>query len=438
MEQTNSNLTEYKRKSKRVFTLVIILTVIISFACGFFVNALVQGRTRRNLNSVISLIEEHGIFVTKNIRDEDLTDDEMLDLIVKTLLSSDKYARYYGKQEYQALKSQNNGNYSNFGFSVSQSLKVYSVVGNSPAEKSGLRVGDKIVSISKDGEQATVIDEYGTLTSVLEESQNASVFTITAERGEEQKTFTVKKAEYVASYVKYFDDEKSVNLLTDGKSAKVLDYDNTENFNLPSDTAMIVLQEFMGDADIQFGGAIEYMKSRGKTKLILDLRGNGGGRLDVLCDIAGYLVKNCGTKNSPIVYSQAKNSQETYYTSFNKYYDGLQKTVVLCDGNTASASECLIGAMLYYGKEELDGNFSIDDVVASKDASGHAGTYGKGIMQTTYELASGDAVKFTTAKIFQPDKTTCIQDVGIVPENPLNAVDDADAVKRAIEIVSRK
>lgn len=438
MEQTNSNLTAYKRKSKRVFVLVIILTVIVSFACGYFVNTLVQGRTRRNLNAVVSLIEEKGIFVTKNIQGEDLSDDEMLDLIVKTLLASDKYAKYYGKEEYQALKSKNNGNYSNFGFTILQSLEVYSVVGNSPAENSGMRVGDKIVSIAKDDQSVTAIEDFSVLNRVLEDSQNASVLTVTVNRNGEQKSFRMEKTEYVASYVKYFDDEKSVNLLTDGKSAKVSDYDNTENFNLPSDTAMIVLQEFMGDADVQFGGAIEYMQSRGKTKLILDLRGNGGGRLDILCNIAGYLVKNGGKKNSPIVYSQAKNSEETYYTSFNKYYDGLQKTVVLCDENTASASECLIGAMLFYGKEELDGNFSIDDVVASKDSSGHAGTYGKGIMQTTYELMSGDAVKFTTAKIYQPDKTTCIQDVGIVPENPLNAVDDGDAIKRAIEIVSRK
>ena len=189
----------------------------------------------------------------------------------------------------------------------------------------------------------------------------------------------------------------------------------------------------MGDADTQFGGALDLMKTKGKTKLILDLRGNGGGRVDVLCKIAGYLIYNGGQRKNPIAFSQAKQSQDIYYTNFNKYNVQIKKTVVLADKNTASASECLIGAMLFYGKPQIDGNFSMDNLVISKDAKGNATTYGKGIMQTTFRLYSGEAIKFTTAKLYQPDYETCIQGVGITTTE-INQVEDFNAINRAIEI----
>lgn len=434
----NHTSTANKRKSRIITSIVITLAVIISFVCGYFFNTLIQGKARRNLNSVLDLIENKGIFVTLNDNGEELTDDELLKLIVDTLLNEDEYARYYSKEEYSALKQQNQGSYSGYGINfLTGSTTIYSVTGNSPAEYAGLREGDVLVSAKVGENQPTEFADYLAMNEFFNQNAQASEMVFNVMRLGEIKSFTVVKSDYVASYIKYFDSTEAYNFYTsNNKKAERRAYVSTEQYNLPQDTVLIKISEFMGDADIQFGSAIEYMKEQGKTKLILDLRGNGGGKMDVLCKIAGYLIYNGGKSSSPIVYSYGKKSSETFHATFNKYYTDLRQTVVLCDENTASASECLIGAMLYYGQEEKDGNFPIDNLVVCKNSQGEARTYGKGIMQTTYELYSGEAVKFTTAKIYQPDNVTCIHGVGLRPSNELNAVDKSEAVKRALEILN--
>ena len=81
---------------------------------------------------------------------------------------------------------------------------------------------------------------------------------------------------------------------------------------------------------------------------------------------------------------------------------------VLANENTASASECLLGVLVHY-KELLK---SESDVILEKNAQNQYKTYGKGIMQTTYKLLSGGALKLTTAKIYWPDYKSSIHGVG--------------------------
>ena len=85
--------------------------------------------------------------------------------------------------------------------------------------------------------------------------------------------------------------------------------------------------------------------------------------------------------------------------------------------------------MLYYGER-----FNMDRLIIEKNADGVAKTYGKGIMQTTYELIGGGAFKLTTAQIMWPDNKTCIHKKGIIA-NQENAVEPSDAISRAIAVL---
>ena len=110
--------------------------------------------------------------------------------------------------------------------------------------------------------------------------------------------------------------------------------------------------------------------------------------------------------------------------------------VVLANGGSASATECLIGAMISYGT--LDYNHL---VITKQGEEENAKTFGKGIMQTTFVSTSGTATKLTTAYIFWPDKTTCIHDKGIVAlkENSVSENENVfidNALLRAIEILN--
>ena len=79
---------------------------------------------------------------------------------------------------------------------------------------------------------------------------------------------------------------------------------------------------------------------------------------------------------------------------------------------------------------------SREDIVIEKNSKGVAKTYGKGIMQTTYQLLSGGAFKLTTAKIYWPDKTTSIHGVGVIADGE-NAVSSENALDRAIYLISK-
>ena len=102
---------------------------------------------------------------------------------------------------------------------------------------------------------------------------------------------------------------------------------------------------------------------------------------------------------------------------------------VIANEFSASASECLIGAMAYYG-----GAFSLDKLVIERGATGKETTYGKGIMQTTYLLKDNSALKLTTAKVLWPNGSTCIHGTGISPTKN-NVTDINGAISMAISVL---
>ena len=172
------------------------------------------------------------------------------------------------------------------------------------------------------------------------------------------------------------------------------------------------------------------MRTRGKSKLILDLRDNGGGFMDILSAISSYLVYG-ENKNALVSYAVHKNGgTESFYTAGDNFNRDITSIAVMANINTASASEALIGAMLYYGRA-----FDTTKLVIEKNSQGVARTYGKGIMQSTFQFLEGDAIKLTTAYVYQPDKTTCIQGKGIVVTGE-NAVEKAGALESSLPCLS--
>ena len=153
--------------------------------------------------------------------------------------------------------------------------------------------------------------------------------------------------------------------------------------------------------------------------------------MDVLTDVASCLIYNNGEKNTAVARTESKTGSETYSFKKSNFYENIEEIAVLANSDTASASECLIGAMLTYGDR-----FSKDNLIIEKNADGVARTYGKGIMQTTYWLLKGGAFKLTTARVLWPDKTTCIHGVGIIAEGANATEKGNSAILRAVEVLS--
>jgi carboxyl-terminal processing protease len=166
--------------------------------------------------------------------------------------------------------------------------------------------------------------------------------------------------------------------------------------------------------------ALALFKEEGKKNLVLDLRGNGGGNLDIMQEIASYFCKNAKS-NTPLVavadYGEKRERFDATGNVYKKYFAEDSRICVLADVGTASASEALMGAMLDYG------TITYGDICLT-ETRGIARTYGKGIMQTTYimDVFKQDALKLTTATIRWPISNICIHNRGILREDGTKSV----------------
>ena len=200
---------------------------------------------------------------------------------------------------------------------------------------------------------------------------------------------------------------------------------NAYYYSYTDDTAIIRMTEFSFEADEDFADCVSQFIRDGKKKLILDLRDNGGGQLTSLEYVAQYLLNNptasqlpimnlisnegYGKEMSSIITSSATNPlNENLPLAFpiGKFVSGFE-VVVLTNGNTASASEGLIGALQYYNNTPIVGST----------------TYGKGVAQRTFELSNKQTLYVTNGRYFIPTKgdsgalewTVTIHEKGFTP-----------------------
>ena len=420
------------KKSKIILGVVIAITLVISFTSGFFTHYFTMGRTNRLLGEITSIISNNAVDPDGN--ELDLSSENIAKTLVNGLLKNDDYAHYFSNTEYEEVINEGEGKFSGLGVSLyANEPIIYSVIGNSPAFKVGLKSNDKILRAKRTVEENFVsFSNTDQLISFIDSLERGEEIDLVVERYGQEFPFNLSKEYYIASYVEYFDSSSTLRFSSNygEKPEQSVSYDR-EPLGLDGDTAMIVFSAFEGNSASEIGQCMKYFYSQGKSKLILDLRGNGGGYMDCLIEVASYFINNHGKTKNLITRVQAKDGYAEYKTKDNNFDDRLKSIVVLADENTASASECLIGAMLYYG----DGNFSMDNLVVEYNSQReNYSTYGKGIMQTTYPLLNGGAIKLTTARLYQPDLVTCIHNKGITQTNPLNQA-NGNAISRALEIL---
>ena len=424
MSKANNDLQQNApTKRKKIWTYVIVaLVATICFLSGCLTMWLSLDKEVRTLITLKNRMDSSYVY---DISDEDFY-SAVFDGINQNLL--DKYSAYMTREEYEEMLAKSAGKRDGVGLEFSTKtpngddrLLIVRVTGNSPAERAGLFSGDEIVAYGKT--QETLIDNrsYTDFRAFVDGLQAGESLCLKVLRGDAYAYFTLTPAPYVENYVIYRTNATAYRF-TGGNALTFTQY-NEPLETLANDTAYIRLTQFNGSASEQFDRAMAQFKTDGKINLILDLRGNGGGYLDIMQRIAGYFCKNSDEMYPVVVTSKSKSGNvERYRANGNRFYDYFTKNsriCVLADGSTASASECLLGCMLDYGA------ISYKDICLSM-RGGVAKTYGKGIMQTTYQLSlfERDAVKLTTAKIYWPISGNCIHERGILPIDGTKTVEE--------------
>lgn len=315
---------------------------------------------------------------------EDVDDDVLTEGMYKGMLESlnDPYSVYYTKDEVKSLKQSSEGEYVGLGISVAQNnetkvITVTKVYDDSPAKDAGIEAGDTIYSINDN----VLTDE--TLDELLTD--------IKGEEGKEVR-MQLKRGEEIIDA-----DMKLREVLIDVVSYEMLE-DNI---------GYIIIDQFTGTSTEQVEEAINDLKSQGMERVIVDLRDNPGGQLECIQAILNYFLP----KDKLLLYSETKDGeQERYYTE----NDGLITDMPLCvlvNENSASASEVFAGVVKCYDRGKL---------VGTK-------TFGKGIMQSTFGLSDGTAIKLTIGKYYLPDDSN-IHGIGIEPDYEVKLPEDVTNV----------
>ena len=281
----------------------------------------------------------------------------------------DPYTCYYNAEEYKEMTSDWQGNYEGIGAYLKMDTETgYATIenfieGGSAKECGKIAVGDYIVAVN--GEEV-----YGMTLSEI----------VSLIRGPEGTDVTITLMGADGKYDVTLDRRK-------------IDTPTVEVSEKEDGIWYIQITEFDSITRPQFNEALQQAKDADMKGLIIDLRGTPGGNLDVVVDICEQLLPQ-----GLIVYTEDKYGKRVEYTSDGK--NEIQvPLVVLIDGNSASASEIMAGAIKDYG---------IGTLIGTK-------TYGKGIVQSIIPLGDGTAVKITTSKYFTP-KGNNIHKIGIEPD----------------------
>lgn len=293
---------------------------------------------------------------------EALTDDA----IVSILKELDPHSAYIPKKDVEKANEPLEGNFEGIGVTFqifNDTILVVSPVPGGPSDKAGIMAGDKIVRIN--GE-----DAFG---------KNVN-------------------NEYVAKHLRGKKGTKVTLGIKRGKSDDILDYDIVRDkiplnsiaaaFMLDDKIGYIKLDRFAKTSMNEFEESLDKLKALKMKSLVLDLRGNTGGYLNVAAELSNVFLK----KDMTIVFTEGEKSQKQLFNTDKngEFADG--KLVVLVDEGSASASEIVSGAVQDWDRGVLIGRR----------------TFGKGLVQRPFNMQDGSVIRLTTARYYTPTGR-CIQ-----------------------------
>jgi len=316
------------------------------------------------------------------------------------LMSLDPYSAFLEPEFKKELQIETKGEFEGVGMEITLKdgiVTVVSPIEDTPAWKAGIKEGDKIIEI--DGKSTKGM-------STMEAAQML--------RGKKGTKVTISVLREGVSNLMKFTLERDIIKI---KSVKSKIYD---------DIGYIRLTGFQENTTDDLRKTLKEFNGKNLKGLILDLRNNPGGLLNVAIEVSEMFLP----PNRLIVYTQGRNKKDTakFYSKEKPLWE--KPIVLLVNGGSASASEILFGA--------LKDNYQNFLSVGTK-------TFGKGSVQNLIPLSDGSAIKLTIARYYTP-KGVCIEGEGIVPdievklegEKPIIPTSDEDMqFKKALEEIKK-
>ena len=299
-------------------------------------------------------------------------EEKVTDAIINSYVSSlgDRYSVYRTKEEYNEYSSEMSGNYTGVGIVVTESddglILINDVLEGGSAHESGILAGDIITAV--DG---ILVAERGYRDSIDAISgEEGTTVTLTVNRDGESISFTLIRRKLT---------------------------ENSARYSLDGGIGYIKISSFKSNTDEQFIEAINYMEQNGAKGIIYDLRNNTGGYLSSVINALDYVAP----KGTTLASFSNNYDKDKVSTSSHAY---LIPSVVICNEMTASAGELFTA-----GIRDLAALGYFDATLVGTK------TFGKGIMQGTYNLTDGSSITLTVA-YYMPTSGQNYHNVGITPD----------------------
>lgn len=312
---------------------------------------------------------------------KELDDDALMDGAARGMMEAaeDRYTFYYTPEEMAEATEEAEGVYNGIGVLVSSDeygrLYVLRVFKGSPALEAGLRPTDIIVAVDGNEVGAANDMDMSAATKLIKSGAEGTEVMLTVLRGEEMLEIPVER--------------------------RRVSMNRVEAYILEGNIGYLELYDFQGDAVEGFAEALEYFEQNDCEGVIVDVRDNPGGYLDVVVDICDSLLPE-----GLIVYTEDRYG---YREEFRSDKDCNEiPMVVLVNENSASAAEIFAAALQDYGRGVVVGET----------------TYGKGIVQSVITFREdGAGMQLTTSSYFTPNGRS-IHEVGVTPDVEVQPAED--------------
>ena len=385
-------------KKKRNIIIIVLLLVVTNLLT-YTVTSYGYGRVTKDKFAKINFLED---YVRKNYL-YNVTDDQFTVGELKGVVAglNDPYSEYLTKEEWDNLSSSTLGKFYGIGVFITNQegdlITVISPIKDSPADRAGVKAGDKIIKIDgKDFSAAQTTDAMKAM-----RGDKGTDVKITVFRPSTGKTldFTITRDE--------IKEETVISKNLDG-------------------IGYIGITQFTSDTGKDFKKALNKLLGENIKSLIIDLRGNPGGVVDTAAEVADEILPE-----GVIVYAKNRDHQKVFEFKSDKNYTNIPLAVLINNGS-ASASEILVGAIRDYKRGTIIGEKS----------------FGKGIVQTAVKFPRGDGIKLTTSEYFSP-KGINIHKKGINPDIEVKLPPDIKGIgvehlnedtqlQKAIEVLKNK
>lgn len=355
---------------KRLIIAVVFISAV--FALYSLARSEIDKKKKDDLYKQVELFSDTLAIIDSEYVDDTKAKDLIYGALKGMLGSLDPHSQFMDPETYNELKVDTEGRFGGLGIEITIKdglLTVVSPIEDTPAWKAGLKPNDRIVKINNElTRDMTLVDAVKKMRGKAGEPVNITVL-----RESDKKLMEFK----IVRDIIRIKDIKEALILEDG-------------------IGYIRLVEFRENTFTQFNAALAKLKKEGMSALILDLRNNPGGLLDVAVKVAEQFVDN----GKMIVYTKGKkNNQNLEFISRNTRPISDLPMIVLINEGSASGSEIVAGCLQDYKRAIIMGVKS----------------FGKGSVQTVIPLSDGSALRLTTSKYFTPSGKV-IHGNGVIPD----------------------